>query len=572
MVSSRRTLDVSMRDGVDLPYIGNENTSKGKKSKLLYIAALLIAVIAAFLFMNGGILKSFRVALNELEIRYDTFSVTFAETVPSDVRESFKLELSKIEHEGKQRFSFVEEEGDINIGFAVEEEAFYTDYLIPVGHFYWIENSISSEDIEERKIVVEKDYVSFIEEILEKYLEIDVDIEGKDDVLGYLEKNEGDAISFVTLDNLNHKYQVLYFNEKYFLDDFSGGIEFHIGVDKNYASEFLTNVILTNTQDLYGDMQEDDLLKVNMSGVTALSRNLAFKIEESGNPAYPAEYIADFLGDADLVHTSNEVSFVPDCKPERSMRFCSHPDYIQTLEVINANVIELTGNHNNDYGAQYNTQTIEMYKDRGWGYYGGGLNKEDAEEILFKQVKDSKIAFIGYNYYDTIYNNHVNLAGENRAGANSFSFEKMEKDIKKAKDEGALTIVTFQFQECWSYPPEDVIYPPCYKPLSNPDQKEVFRAAVDYGADIVIGSQAHQPQTYEIYEDKPVFYGTGNIFFDQINWIGTRHGKILTHYIHENTLLQTKITTTIYDDDMRPYVTEGEERDLLLRLLREARD
>jgi len=200
------------------------------------------------------------------------------------------------------------------------------------------------------------------------------------------------------------------------------------------------------------------------------------------------------------------------------------------------------------------------------------LNAEDAQEILFKEVKNSKIAFLGYNYYDTIHNNDANLAGTEKAGANSFSFEKMKSDIEEAKKEGALTIVTFQFQECWSYPPSDVIYPPCYKPLSNPDQRAVFRTAVDYGADIVIGSQAHQPQTYEIYEGKPIFYGTGNIFFDQTSWIGTRQGMILTHYVYGEKLLQSRITTTIYDDDMRPYVTKDEDRDLLLKLLREARD
>jgi hypothetical protein len=47
---------------------------------------------------------------------------------------------------------------------------------------------------------------------------------------------------------------------------------------------------------------------------------------------------------------------------------------------------------------------------------------------------------------------------------------------------------------------------------------------------------------------------------------------ILTHYVYGEKLLQSRITTTIYDDDMRPYVTKDEDRDLLLKLLREARD
>lgn len=562
----RKTLNISGQERY--PAIESENKSKKK-----YIFFFLVPVLLfVFVVLNEGFSQNIKIVLNEWDIRYDTFSVSFEESIPTQMQENIKTELENVEHEGKKRFSFQDEDADIHISFVDKEDAIFTDYLIPVGHFYWIENSLNIKDIEERKVVVDEGSGLFVEKILEKYLEVTPEIEEREDVLSYLKENEGDVVSFINFQELDYNYQLLYFNDKYFLDDFEGGVEFGVGVEIMSAPEFLADVIEENSRNVYDEISTEDIAKINMSGVTALTRNLAFKIEESGDPAYPAQKIADFLGDADLVHTSNEVSFVPNCQPQRSMSFCSHPDYIKTLEAINANVIELTGNHNNDYGAQHNENTIEMYKERGWGYYGGGLDEQDAEEILFKEVKDSKIAFIGYNYYDSIHNHFGNLAGENRAGANSFTFEKMERDIKKAKEEGALTIVTFQFEECWSYPPEDVIFPPCYRPLSNPDQKHVFRTAVDYGADIVIGSQAHQPQTYEIYDGKPIFYGTGNIFFDQIPWIGTRQGMILSHYVHEDRLLQSRITTTLYDDDMRPYVTKGDDRELLLELLRDARD
>ncbi len=562
----RKTLNISAQNRY--PAIESEGRSRRK-----YIYFLLVPILLFFfILLNEGFSQNIKIILNDWDIRYDTFSVSFEESIPNQMQENIRNELEKVEHNGKKRFSFEDYDADIHISFVDKEDAIFTDYLIPVGHFYWIENSLSTDDIEKKKIVVEEANAVFVEKILERYLDVKPEVEEKDDVLSYLRENEENAISFVNFQELDYNYQLLYFNEKYFLDDFEGGVEFGVGVEIISAPEFLSDVIKENSRNVYEEISTDDIAKVNMSGVTALTRNLAFKIEEAGDPAYPAEYIADFLGDADLVHTSNEVSFVPNCQPERSMSFCSHPNYIETLEAINANVIELTGNHNNDFGREHNENTIEMYKERGWGYYGGGLDEEDAREILFKEVKGSKIAFIGYNYYDSIHQNHRNLAIGDGAGANSFSFEKMEEDIKKANEEGALTIVTFQFEECWSYPPSDVIFPPCYKPLSNPDQKHVFRTALDYGADIVIGSQAHQPQTYEIYDGKPIFYGTGNIFFDQIPWIGTRQGMILTHYVYENRLLQSKITTTLYDDDMRPYTTDGEDRELLLELLRDARD
>jgi poly-gamma-glutamate capsule biosynthesis protein CapA/YwtB (metallophosphatase superfamily) len=145
----------------------------------------------------------------------------------------------------------------------------------------------------------------------------------------------------------------------------------------------------------------------------------------------------------------------------------------------------------------------------------------------------------------------------------------MKEDIESIKDKVDIVIVDFQYQECYSYPSFDVIYPYCYKPIGS--QSSVFRKAVDYGADIIVGTQAHQPQTYELYEDGVIFYGLGNLFFDQSMWIGTRQGIILTHYFKGGELIQTKITPTIYDSDLQVEIASEDDADLLLELLKEAR-
>ncbi len=66
-------------------------------------------------------------------------------------------------------------------------------------------------------------------------------------------------------------------------------------------------------------------------------------------------------------------------------------------------IVELTGNRNNDYGATNNASTMRTYKSLGWDYFGGGLNTQDASEVLYKEVKGNLIAFMGYNYYNTMY-------------------------------------------------------------------------------------------------------------------------------------------------------------------------
>jgi len=96
--------------------------------------------------------------------------------------------------------------------------------------------------------------------------------------------------------------------------------------------------------------------------------------------------------------------------------------------------------------------------------------------------------------------------------------------------------------------------------------------AIDLGADIVVGSQAHQPQTYELYEDGIIFYGTGNLFFDQYMWIGTRQGMVLSHYIYDGVHIQSKITPIYTDRDLKPSIATQEQAELLMKLLKDARD
>ena len=69
----------------------------------------------------------------------------------------------------------------------------------------------------------------------------------------------------------------------------------------------------------------------------------------------------------------------------------------------------------------------------GWDYFGGGLDLEDAGKILYKEVNGTKIAFLGYNYYDSVLNNPGPLAGANKSGANPYSEEKLKRDIEEAK-------------------------------------------------------------------------------------------------------------------------------------------
>jgi hypothetical protein len=377
---------------------------------------------------------------------------------------------------------------------------------------------------------------------------------------GPVEELADSAVAFVPAEQISPQVKLLAWEGTYYLDSFSSGAVFRHAVFSGGAAGGLDGLALNE------DPTKDTTLKVNMTGVTALTREMMKKMSSVGGPTFFSEKIGPFLADADITHVSNEVSFRAGC-PYSTTKFCSPPEMIEALKASGVDLVELTGNHNNDVGSQYNTESINLYHSLGWKTFGGGLNATEAAKPYIADVKGSKVAFLAYNYADGP--NSGAIAGVSDAGANPFSFEKVEADIAAAKQQANFVIVDVQFWECYAYPDGYVEFPECDVPIGQ--QSSVFRQITGLGADMVIGSSAHQPQTFEFYNGKPIYYGLGNLYFEQTRWPGTERGIILTHYFAGGKLLQTKLSPTVYDKNFQTRLMDNDEALYLLDRLNTAR-
>ncbi|MFA7654473.1 MAG: CapA family protein [Candidatus Dojkabacteria bacterium] len=554
-----------------------EKKQKKKSTGKLFKVSLIISFFALFFtlwVLEGNLFLSALkyTFLPKGKVKYQTYTISFDDTVSDIYIENIEKSLGALQFNEKPRFSFKKgNRSDIKISMVSNEKSkkISGKDLIPVGHLYSLLDNTKREELEKYNIFVLSELNNQF--LKEEYSLSSTVLSSTDELLLKL-KEDDNNIAFLDFKDLDFRFKILKLDDDYYLDNNSASLSanFYLDVKEN-VSDYIITVISKNIDLGDSSWDRDKLVKINMAGVVAMSRGLALLTDRSGDYGYAARNIGEFLADADLTHVSNEASFVPGCNVYSGMVFCSRPEYMEVLQLSGVDIVELTGNHNNDFGAQYSAASIQMYEEAGMRYFGGGLNDEDASEILYENVNNSTIAFLGYNYYDSIYPS-VAIASESRSGANYYSEEKLERDIKKAKEKADIIIVTFQFQECWSYPESDVIYPVCYRPLESPDQKKVFRMAIDLGADIVVGSQAHQPQTYELYEDGMIFYGTGNLFFDQYMWIGTRQGMVLSHYIYDGVHIQSKITPIYTDRDLKPSIATQEQAELLMKLLKDARD
>ena len=231
------------------------------------------------------------------------------------------------------------------------------------------------------------------------------------------------------------------------------------------------------------------------------------------------------------------------------------------MNSIGLDIVELTGNHNQDCGNEAAIQTIDYYEDANIKTVGGGRNATEAAVPLEINEKGTKITFLAYN---------LSTGGAthgNTPGANQYYEEAAANEIQTAKERGDFVLVDIQYYECNAYASEYEDTTCDYANSSAGDQIGFFRHLIDLGADMVVGTSAHQPQTFELYEKGVIYYGLGNLFFDQVWWPGTTRSLILAHYFYKDRLIQTKLVPTVYDKDMQTTIMDEETRRWFLNRL-----
>ena len=300
---------------------------------------------------------------------------------------------------------------------------------------------------------------------------------------------------------------------------------------------------------------ETHLTSLIMTGVTAMARDTAYVMSTEG-VLFPGTEIRDFMRAADLTHISNEVSFYEGCpfpNPDYAgYIFCSDPAYIDLLADLGADIIELTGNHNNDARALYRVDsvpfTLNLYRKNGMQWYAGGVNIADAKKPLLIEKNGNKLAFIGCNSYGPL----MAWATEDSSGAAPCEdFGWISDEVTRLRSQGYLPIVTLQYQEDY---------------LTTAQSRAIrdFRRLADAGAVIVNGSQSHVGKAMEFWNHSFIHYGLGNLFFDQPGYYITYDSFIQKHFFYQGRHISTQLLTITLEEIAKPRLMTPEERQKFL--------
>jgi poly-gamma-glutamate synthesis protein (capsule biosynthesis protein) len=296
---------------------------------------------------------------------------------------------------------------------------------------------------------------------------------------------------------------------------------------------------------------DDQITHITMTGPSGLSRAVADRMEKYGYQ-YPGEEMAPIMQAADIAHMSHENAFAPDCPdptPTGGTTFCAQPKTIELMTWLGVDVVELTGNHLNDWGRHNFLYTLDLYEEKGIQRYGGGHNLEEAAKPLLIENNGNKIAFVGCNPVGP----WGVWAQADEPGAlpcDDYSFSIAQ--IQELAAQGYVVVGSIQFLEHFQY---DAFQP----------QRDAFMGFAEAGASIVHGAHGHHPMGFAFSNGRFVHYGTGNTFADQMFSLGTRQMFMDTYVIYNGRLLSTDLWTGMIEDYARPRKMTEEERIQLLQ-------
>lgn len=201
-----------------------------------------------------------------------------------------------------------------------------------------------------------------------------------------------------------------------------------------------------------------------------------------------------FFEKADIVMVNCENAITTtDKKIEKKFNFKMDPRMIGIFAANNISIVSLANNHVYDYGKIGLDDTIKYLDGAGIAHVGAGRNLDEARKPVIKNIKSKKIFFLAYGNFSPATNSSPGVAYRHK--------DDVIKDIKKAKEQGADVVVVNMH---WGI--ERDLYP-------TASDKELAHAAIDNGADVIIGHHPHVVQPIDIYKNKIIAYSLGNFIF-----------------------------------------------------------
>jgi len=193
---------------------------------------------------------------------------------------------------------------------------------------------------------------------------------------------------------------------------------------------------------------------------------------------------------------------------------------IEFLHLLNVRLVSLANNHTTDISPSPE-MTIKLLNEAGIGACGAGNNLRKAAEPVSLHEDGQEYMFLAFGWKPI----QCVAATPSKPGVNPLYPKHLLKSVERVRrnHQEARIIVLVH----WNYELE--IYP-------QPAHRQLAFAAIDRGADAVIGHHSHCVQGIELYQGRPVVYGLGNWFLPQTEYFGRK--LVFPNLVNEQLVLE----------------------------------
>lgn len=263
---------------------------------------------------------------------------------------------------------------------------------------------------------------------------------------------------------------------------------------------------------------------------------------------FPFAATRDVLQSADIAIGNLETSLTRTDRPfaDKQYVFHNNPDKVaQALRRAGFDIVSLANNHSMDYGEQGLRDTFVALDSAGIRHLGAGLNLAEARRAqVFHLDNGQTAAFLAYsNTFPEEF-----WAGVASAGT-AFGHEyQVREDVARLAAQG-IDVIVVSFH--WGRERQTELRG--YQPL-------LAHAAIDAGADLVIGHHPHILQAVERYKNGLILYSLGNYTFSTFSSNVNTGGMAKVNFVDGRFagLELTPINVNNFDVQLQPGKLDGQ--------------
>lgn len=254
-------------------------------------------------------------------------------------------------------------------------------------------------------------------------------------------------------------------------------------------------------------------------------------LNKNNNYTYLFDGVREFMKKADLRIAQLENPLLGDPTPcQGCVVFVSDEKVAPGLAEVGFDFLAFSGNHAGDAGQAGYKRTSELLEENKIQFTGMGKGIEEQLKPAITEVNGQRIGMISADEVAYFYwSSDPNVYAINSFSIASNGFLSINQDrisrIRSIKEENKIDYLIIY--ESWGIE---------YTNRANEHQRNLARAFIDNGADLVVASHPHWVQNIEFYKDKPIIYALGNFIFDQTHTLETRQAVVANLYYYRNEL------------------------------------